>query len=130
VVSNTTRRPRTHAHIELISDRWHRPTLLLQHYFHQWIRQTSKPDEPVLLTDGVAIQLQNNNYFLRLSSADELISADSPMYIALTEENLGQYTFASEENNEWKWAEIDTFRSSPIINPFTAMSPTGGRRFT
>ena len=119
LVSNTTRRPRTHAHIELISPHWHGPTLLLQHYFQHWIRDVSKAAQPILLTDGLVIQLQNNDYFLRLTSPDEPMHVDgSPMYVALTDENLGQHTLASEENKEWKWSEIDTFRSTPIIEPF------------
>jgi hypothetical protein len=70
IVCNTTRRPRNQIRIEFFSNQWSGPILLLQHYFHVWIRQCLNNEQPILLTDGCFIQLNNSllifqfNFFL------------------------------------------------------------------
>lgn len=60
IVCNTTRRPRNQTRIEFFSNQWSGPTLLLQHYFHLYIRQSLHNDQPILLTDGCFILLNNS----------------------------------------------------------------------
>jgi hypothetical protein len=66
IVCNTTRRPRNRTRIEFISNQWYGPTLLLQHYFHGWIRQYSTNDQSILITDGCFIKLDNSLLFFNL----------------------------------------------------------------
>ena len=61
-------------------------------------------------------------YSVQLTSADEPGTTDSPIYIALNEENMGQHTIASDEKKEWKFNEIETFRSTPIVENFLHQS--------
>ena len=119
VVCNTTRRPRTQCRIELISNQWCGPSLLLQHYFQVWLRQCSNNDQSVLITDGSSIQLDDVNYVVQLTSADApVVNSDGPMYIAVNEDTIGQHSFAVEEKKEWNMSELETFRSMPIVDPF------------
>ena len=60
IICNTTRRPKDQTRIEFFSKQWSAPTLLLQHYFHHWIRQCLTNDQPVLITDGCWIELNNS----------------------------------------------------------------------
>jgi hypothetical protein len=57
-------------------------------------------------------------FSIHLSAEDEPIVNDSPIYIAINEETIGQHTFAAEEKKEWNFNEIETFRSTPIIENF------------
>lgn len=59
IVCNTTRRPRNKAKIEFISNQWYGPTLLLQHHFLNWIQKSLHNDQPILITDGCFIKLQD-----------------------------------------------------------------------
>jgi hypothetical protein len=133
IVCNKTRRPKNQTRIEFISNQWYGPTLLLQHYFHLWIRQSLNNDQPILLTHGCFIQLNNSLLFFRidsiqisslviysihLTSNEEPPMNDSPIYIAVNEETMGQHTIAFEEKKEWKFDEIETFRSTPIVENF------------
>jgi hypothetical protein len=136
IVCNTTRRPRNETRIEFLSNQWYGPTLLLQHYFYVWIRQCLNNDQPILITDGCFIQLNNSlltfliyfirinslfslvNYSIHLISEDEPATHDSPIYIAINEETIGQHTIAFEEKKEWNFNEIETFRSTPILENF------------
>jgi len=63
IVCNTTRRPRNQTRIEFYSNQWSGPTLLLQHYFHVWIRQYLNNEQPILITNGCFIQLNNSLLF-------------------------------------------------------------------
>lgn len=47
---------------------------------------------------------------------------DGPMYVAINEETLEQYTLATDEKKEWNFNEIETFRSAPIIEHFLNQS--------
>ncbi|UJR08584.1 hypothetical protein I4U23_012843 [Adineta vaga] len=118
IVCNTTRRPRNHTRIELISNQWYGPALLLQHYFHNWIRQCIHNDQPILLTDGCFIKLENIIYNIHLSSEDEPITNDNPIYIELNEELMGQHVIGIEEKKDWNFSEIETFRSMSVIESF------------
>jgi len=66
IVCNTTRRPRNQTRIEFFSNQWSSPTLLLQHYFHVWIRQYLNNEQPILITDGYFIQLNNSLLFFSI----------------------------------------------------------------
>ncbi len=135
IVCNTTRRPRNKTRMEFFSNQWYGPTLLLQHYFHVWIRQCLNNDQPILITDGYFIQLNNSwllfffkihfilihslvNYNIHLIADDEPATHDSPVYVAINEETIGQHTIAVEEKKEWNFNEIETFRSTPILENF------------
>lgn len=59
IVCNTTRRPRCRTKIEFISNQWTGPVLLLQHYFHSYIQKNLINDEPILITDGCLIKLDD-----------------------------------------------------------------------
>ncbi|CAF1614320.1 unnamed protein product, partial [Adineta ricciae] len=118
IVCNTTRRPRNRTKIELISNQWHGPALLLEHYFQSWIRQGVNNEQPILITDGCFVQLDNTVFNIKLSSEDEPVTSDDPIYVELNEELMGQHTIAFEENKEWNFSEIETFRSTPIIENF------------
>ncbi|CAF4578406.1 unnamed protein product, partial [Rotaria sp. Silwood2] len=118
IICNTTRRPRNQTKIEFISNQWNGPTLLLQHYFHNWIRKYLNNDQPILITDGCFIKFDNICYNIHLSSEDEPIINDSPIYIAINEETIGQHIITVDEKKEWNFNEIETFRSTPIIENF------------
>ena len=55
---------------------------------------------------------------INLSSVDEPVTSDSPIYVELNEELIGQHTIAFEEKKEWNFGEIETFRSTSIIENF------------
>ncbi|CAM4928388.1 unnamed protein product [Rotaria socialis] len=118
IACNTTRRPRNRTKIEFISNLWNGPTLLLQHHFHNWIRKSLTNDQPILITDGCIIKLEDVYYNIHLSSEDEPIINDGPMYVAINEETIGQHAIAVDEQKEWNFNEIETFRSTPIIENF------------
>ena len=70
IVCNTIQRPKNRTQIEFISDQWNGPALLLQHYFHRWIRQyLNDNDQPILITDGYLIKL-NNRLYICLNAFD------------------------------------------------------------
>jgi len=58
------------------------------------------------------------NYSIHLIADDEPGTNDSPVYIAINEETIGQHTIAFEEKNEWNFNEIEIFRSTPIVENF------------
>ncbi|CAF5145938.1 unnamed protein product, partial [Rotaria magnacalcarata] len=91
IVCNTTRRPRNRTKIEFISNQWNGPTLLLQHNFHNWIRKSLTNDQPILITHGCIIKLEDVYYNIHLSSEDEPVINDGPMYVAINEETIGQH---------------------------------------
>jgi len=57
-------------------------------------------------------------YSIHLTTEDEPVITDCPIYIEINEETIGQHTFAIEEKKEWNFNEIETFRSMPIIDSF------------
>ncbi len=57
-------------------------------------------------------------YSIHLISEDEPGTSDSPIYVAMNEETLGQHTIAFEEKTEWNFNEIEIFRSTPIVENF------------
>lgn len=121
IICNTTRRARQQTRIEFVAQRWSSPILLLQHYFHVYLReQFHNNDQPILLTDGCFLRLNELFYRIRLICEDEPGSSDSPIYIAMNEDTLGQHTIAFDEQSEWKWNEIEGFRSMSIVEPFSS----------
>ncbi|CAF4320108.1 unnamed protein product, partial [Rotaria magnacalcarata] len=40
------------------------------------------------------------------------------MYVAINEETIGQHAIAADEQKEWNFNEIETFRSTPIVENF------------
>ncbi|CAF3602608.1 unnamed protein product [Rotaria sordida] len=118
IVCNTTRPPRNQTKIEFISNQWYGPTLLLQHYFHNWIRKYLNNDQPILITDGCFIKFDNICYNIHLTSEDQPIINDNPIYIAINEETIGQHTITVDERKEWNFNEIEIFRSTPIVESF------------
>ncbi|CAF4195694.1 unnamed protein product, partial [Rotaria magnacalcarata] len=57
-------------------------------------------------------------YNIHLSSEDEPVINDGPMYVAINEETIGQHAIAADEQKEWNFNEIETFRSTPIVENF------------
>jgi hypothetical protein len=57
-------------------------------------------------------------YSIHLIAEDEPGTTDSPVYIAINEETLAQHTVAFVEQKEWKFNEIEIFRSTPIVENF------------
>ncbi|CAF1062568.1 unnamed protein product [Adineta steineri] len=118
IVCNTTRRPRNRTRMEFISNQGNEPILLLQHYFRVWIRQCLNNDQPILITHECFVKLNNIIYQIHLSAEDEPVISDSPIYIEINEETIGQHTFALEEKKEWKFNEIEAYRSKLIVESF------------
>ena len=70
----------------------------------------------MLITDGCWIELNHLDFYnIHLVCEDEPGSVDSPIYIAVDEETMGQHTIVYEEKKEWKFDEIETFRSTPMV---------------
>lgn len=61
-------------------------------------------------------------YNVHLACEDEPVSEDNPIYIAIDEETIGNHTITYEERKEWKYDEIETFRSMPIVENFLHQS--------
>jgi len=122
VVCNTTRRARQRTRIEFVAEQWTCPLLLIQHYFHSYIRANLHNDQPILLTDGCFLRLNEVFYRIHLICEDEPGSVDSPIYIAMNEDTLGQHTIGFEEKSDGKWTEIDSFRSMSVVEPFSVQT--------
>ena len=53
-----------------------------------------------------------------MNSVDERAMNNSPIYIAINEDTIGQHTITVEEKTEWNFNEFEIFRSTPIVESF------------